>query len=65
MKARNNANTQKAGEKAETKLKRQQKNPPIKRGILRPNLSEIGLTAMLPIKWPANITEVEINPKEP
>ena len=62
---RKTANTQKAGEKAETKLNRQQKNPQTKRGILRPNLSDIVLTAMLPMKWPAKMTEVETKGKEP
>ena len=63
--ARKRANTQKVGEKAETKLNRQQRNPQTKRGILRPNLSEIGLTEILPVKNPAKITEVETNPNEP
>ena len=63
--ARKRANTQKEGEKAETKLNRQHKNPHTKRGSLRPNLSEMVLTEMLPIKNPAKITEVETNPREP
>ena len=53
------------GENAERKFNKQHKNPQTNRGILRPNLSQIGLTTRLPIKWPANITEVEINPNEP
>ena len=46
---RKRANTQNVGEKAETKLHRQQRNPQTKRGILRPNLSENVLRTMLPI----------------
>ena len=62
---RKRANTQNTGEKAETKLNRQHKNPHTKRGSLRPNLSEMVLTQMLPIKNPAKMTDVETNPREP
>ena len=63
--ARKRANTQNAGAKAETKLNRQQKKPQTNIGSLRPNLSEMVLTEILPTIKPANITEVETNPREP
>ena len=37
----------------------------MKRGSFLPNLSEMGLTRMLPMKKPAKITEVETKPKDP
>lgn len=63
--ARKRANTQNTGEKAETKWKRQHKNPHTKSGSFRPNLSEIGLTEMPPKKKAAKITEVETKPSDP
>ena len=59
------AKNQNAGEKAETKLNSQQKNPQVKRGRFLPNLSDNELTAIPPTKNPAKITEVETNPSEP
>lgn len=59
------ANTQYAGENAEAKLKTQQKKPQMNTGYFLPNLSEMLLTQMLPIKNPTKITEVETNPNEP
>lgn len=63
--ARKRANTQKAGEKAETKLNTAQKKPHTNNGSFRPNLSEIGLTKILPAINPAKITEVDTNPSAP
>lgn len=63
--ARNNANTQNTGAKAETKLNREHKKPQTNSGSLRPNLSEMVLTQRLPAIKPAKITEVERNPREP
>ena len=37
----------------------------MKRGSFLPNLSEMGLTRMLPMKKPAKITEVATKPKDP
>lgn len=63
--ARQRAKNQNVGAKAETKLNSQQKNPHMKSGRFLPNLSEIGLTTMLPMKNPTKNTEVETNPSEP
>ena len=63
--ARQRAKNQNVGAKAETKLNNQQKNPQMKSGRLLPNLSEIGLTTILPTKNPTKNTEVETNPSEP
>ena len=65
MIARKRANTQNAGAKTETKLKMEQRNPQTNSGYFLPNLSDMVLTQMLPIKNPRKITEVETNPNEP
>jgi len=62
---RQRANTQNDGAKAEAKLKAQQRKPQMNSGYFLPNLSDMLLTKMLPIKNPKKITEVEINPNEP
>ena len=62
---RQRANTQNAGAKAEAKLKTQQRHPQMNSGYFLPNLSDMLLTKMLPIKNPRKITEVEMNPNEP
>ena len=62
---RQRANTQNVGAKAEAKLKTQQRHPQMNRGYFLPNLSDMLLTKMLPIKNPRKITEVEMNPNEP
>jgi len=63
--ARNKANTQNAGAKAEATLKTEQRHPQIQSGYFLPNLSDMLLTKMLPRKNPAKMTEVEMNPNEP
>ena len=65
MMARERVNNQKTGAKDEAKCKTQHKKPQMKRGSFLPNLSEIGLTTMLPMKKPAKITEVDTKPKDP
>ena len=65
MIARKRANNQKTGAKDEAKWKTQHKKPQMKRGSFLPNLSEMGLTRILPIKKPAKIPEVETKPKDP
>ena len=65
MIARKRANTQNAGAKTETKLKMEQRNPQMNSGYFLPNLSDMVLTQMLPIKNPMKITEVEMKPNEP
>lgn len=65
MMARQRAKNQNDGAKAETKLNSQQKNPQMKRGRFLPNLSDKGLTTILPMKNPAKRTEVATNPSEP
>ena len=62
---RKRANTQNDGAKAEAKLKTQQRQPQMKSGYFLPNLSDMLLTKMLPMKNPKKITEVEMNPNEP
>jgi len=59
------AKIQNAGAKTEAKLKMEQRNPQMKSGYFLPNLSDMVLTQMLPIKNPRKITEVEMNPNEP
>ena len=63
--ARQRAKNQNVGAKAETRLNSQQKNPQMKRVRFLPNLSEKGLTTILPMKNPAKITDVDTNPSEP
>lgn len=63
--ARNKANTQNAGAKAEATLKTEQRKPQMSSGYFLPTLSDMLLTKMLPKKNPEKITEVEMNPKEP
>lgn len=62
---RQRANTQNVGAKAEAKLKTQQRKPQMNSGYFLPNLSDMLLTKMLPIKNPMKITEVEMKPNEP
>lgn len=63
--ARQRAKNQNVGAKADTKLNSQQKNPQMKRVRFLPNLSEKGLTTILPMKNPAKMTDVDTNPNEP
>ena len=60
---RQRAKNQNVGANAETKLNSQQKKPQMKRGRFLPNMSDKILIAILPTRKPANIPEVDTNPK--